>query len=649
MLQHFDMGPWLAGGLTAVLLATGTSADAGQVIVSELMYNPPAGDEYEFIELANIGNTSATLSGARFSEGISYTFGATVLLPGELIVVARDPAAFTSAYGTDGIRLAPGSYSGKLDNAGEQITLVDALDQPIAAFKYDDGGSWPSRPDGLGSSLEVAVPGGNPDEPDTWTASRRIGGSPGLLQSPTPPPVVINEVLPHTDPPYEDAIELFNTGNDPVDLGGWYLSDSTEEPAKYRIPAGTTIAPLGYAVFYELQFNTNNTLVPFALSSPHGDEVVLTTSDAHGNPAEFVDTVSFGPSLNGLPFGRWPNGTGELTTLTRQTLGTDINAWDPAVVIIYFRLGQGAANAAPRVGPIVITEIMYHPPEGGDEYLQLANIADTPTPLFDPLNPTNLWQLVNGVQFTFPANTTLEAGERILLTGIDPGLFRILHGTPAETRIFGPWTGNLDNAGEAIEIAQPDAPQTLPPEVGFVPYVVVERVRYDNHAPWPTAPDGEGDSLVRLVPDAYGNDPTNWAASSALPGIDTDSDGMPDAWEEAHSLNPDDAGDALLDADSDGATNLDEYRADTDPRDPASRLAILSLTVNESSQAVAIRFHAAEGRAYRIDSRIHLQTGGWELLEAVSAGAAREVLVTDSPPEGAARFYRLVLVSVPSP
>lgn len=52
--------------------------------------------------------------------------------------------------------------------------------------------------------------------------------------------------------------------------------------------------------------------------------------------------------------------------------------------------------------------------------------------------------------------------------------------------------------------------------------------------------------------------------------VDADGDGMPDDWEKRYGLNPDDAGDANLDKDGDGFTNLEEYQAGTDPTNAKS-------------------------------------------------------------------------------
>ena len=54
-------------------------------------------------------------------------------------------------------------------------------------------------------------------------------------------------------------------------------------------------------------------------------------------------------------------------------------------------------------------------------------------------------------------------------------------------------------------------------------------------------------------------------AAGAVASADTDNDGMPDDWERANGLNPDDASDGPADADGDGYTNLEEYLNRTNP------------------------------------------------------------------------------------
>lgn len=122
-------------------------------------------------------------------------------------------------------------------------------------------------------------------------------------------------------------------------------------------------------------------------------------------------------------------------------------------------------------------------------------------------------------------------------------------------------------------------------------------------------------------------------------GIDTDGDGMPDAWENMHDLNPL-IPDAQRDLDGDGLTNLQEYLAGTDPRSAQSRLRLNE--VARVGKDTVIRFSAVTGRSYTIQYQDALGGSGWQTLTTVSPGLSdRAVETTDTAPTSATRFYRL--------
>jgi hypothetical protein len=72
--------------------------------------------------------------------------------------------------------------------------------------------------------------------------------------------------------------------------------------------------------------------------------------------------------------------------------------------------------------------------------------------------------------------------------------------------------------------------------------------------------DPDNDGLPNLQEYQHGTDPNN---------PDTDSDGMPDGWEVTYGLNPN-ANDASSDKDNDGFSNLQEYQSGSNPADPTS-------------------------------------------------------------------------------
>ena len=147
-----------------------------QLRITEIMYNPPDGDDYEFLELQNGSDQPFDLSGMSLT-GIRFTFPAqTSLAPGETLVLVRNPAAFQKRYPSvtfDGV------YTGQLSNKGEKITVSDPSGRIFLSLNYDDENNWPISPDGRGDSLVFVDLGEDLDDPLSWKASETIYGSPG--------------------------------------------------------------------------------------------------------------------------------------------------------------------------------------------------------------------------------------------------------------------------------------------------------------------------------------------------------------------------------------------------------------------------------------------------------------------------------------
>lgn len=465
-----------------------TQQDFSPLAITEIMFNPIGGDDFEFIEFKNRGANALDLSGLTFDSGLTFTFpGGSLLAPGAFFVIARNPAQFATRYPGVTVR---GTFTGNLSNGGEQLSVAHALGTPIFSLTYGDHAPWPVAADGNGFSL-VPLNFTDPSNAANWRASANINGSPGADDPAVSiPRVLVNEVL--TNGAGVDFIELHNPNAAAVNIGGWFLSDDPGTPKKYAIPAGTTIPAGGYVVFTEAHFNPfpgvgNN----FNLGAD-GDEVYL-CSGSGGNLTGYSHGFQYGAAAPNVTFGRHVNSVGD------EQFPAQISSTSSAV------------NSGPRVGPVVINEIQYHPEPGYDEFIELKNITASPVQLFDPSVPANTWRL-GGLNYSLPAGLSIPADGYLLLVGIEPAVFRAKYGVPAAVPIVGPYPGVLQDSGERLQLQRPGVPATS------VPYITVDEVRYNDKAPWPTAADGLGPSLQRTTSTVYANDPANWFASGPTPG-----------------------------------------------------------------------------------------------------------------------------------
>ena len=481
---------------------TGGSFDSNQLIVSEIHYNPlpdgaTDGDEYEFLELRNVGGTTLDLGGLNFSNGITFAFTpGTTLAPNAHFLLVRNAAKFAERYPAFTPR---GVYTGRLDNSGERLTLLTASGSTVFDFSFDDVSPWPLTADGLGSSLVPVVPTLNPTpgDPASWRGSSGIGGSPGADDPALGiPGIIINEVLTNSTLPLTDSIELYNPTASPVAITDWWLSDDSTVPKKYRIPA-TTIPAGSYVSFTEAQFNPTPGLGTSFSFSSNGEQACLFSGDASGNLTGYARFFTYQAADENVSFGRHVNSVGE-ESFPAQSART-----------------PGAGNAGPQIGPLVINEIQYFPAVGLDEYVEIRNVSASAVNLWDPANPTNTWKLT-GLDFVFPANTTIPAGGYALIVGLSPSAFRTKYAIPASVQIFAT-AGILNNSGQRLTLEKP-APPYVNGAQTVVPFVIVDSVRYSSVAPWQSGAAGGGSSLQRSSGSSFADDPANWGTGGLTPG-----------------------------------------------------------------------------------------------------------------------------------
>lgn len=229
-----------------------------------------------------------------------------------------------------------------LNNAGGTITLTAPDGSSVVdTYTYPEMGvdqSWGRSSDGGVNSIVFNVP------------TPRVSNQIMIIE---PDLVYINEVLTinvadtvDNYQEHEDWFEIYNPGNAPVSLVGYYFSDNPENPMKWQVPAtfpdSVTVPAQGWLLFWadedgiqgvrHASFRLNNNLEELSMYSPDGFSVVDhiewtgmdadtslgRASDGSPNWIYFIGTTPeysnnsgeigiFGPAVEKGLFSLWPN------------------------------------------------------------------------------------------------------------------------------------------------------------------------------------------------------------------------------------------------------------------------------------------------------------------------------------------------------
>jgi PKD repeat protein len=239
---------------------------------------------------------------------------------------------------------------------------------------------------------------------------------------------------------------------------------------------------------------TSHDITWVAQNTGENVKIELTSNASAGNPT-WTTLVASVPAANGTWTWLIPSG---------QTLSEDsqVRVSDTGDDNVFGLSGIFSVIEPIVIPQLVISEIMYNPPESGTdslEFIEIYNADDISVDLEG-------FYFSEGVEFTFPAYT-LNPGSYFLIA-VDSVIFENFFGMPAWQ-----FNGGLGNNGERI---------TLNNNFGML----VDSVNYDDVAPWPESPDGNGPSLSLCDPGLDNGLGENWSAAIEFVGYNANNDSV---------------------------------------------------------------------------------------------------------------------------
>ncbi|MCD4771950.1 MAG: lamin tail domain-containing protein [Bacteroidales bacterium] len=407
------------------------------IIVNEIMYNSPGYDE-EWIELYNNSGAAVSLENWKIKDNSASN--PPIIIPAGYSI---DSAGyFTISIATDGNFPFTPDFDGTgffaLNNGGDDVRVYNPDGILLDIVSYDDSSPWPTTPDGNGPTLALIDPSFDNSLPDSWLASAQDGGTPGAVNFPTE----ITVLTPEVGDQWEQG-----TAND----------------------------------------------ITWSIANCYGDvRIELTLNASSGTPV-WTELVASVPAQQeswtwNIPFSQPVSADCKIRIADNgSSIFDDSGIFSIIETVI--------------IPDIVITEIMYNPPESGDDTIEFIELYNNDA---SAVNLENYY-FSDGVEFTFPSCEILP-GEYVLVS-INSVAMLNTFGIDAYQ-----WTnGGLANGGELIQLVN---------GIG----TFVDSVNYDNNVPWPTICDGSGPSLTLCDPDSDNALVENWSASINFAAVNANGD-----------------------------------------------------------------------------------------------------------------------------
>jgi len=201
-----------------------------------------------------------------------------------------------------------GSYFGNMDNLID-VKVQDEFKNEYIFSHWESKSGNDISPTDMDKDIRYRL-----SMPDTLIAHFKVFDDSNTSTS----NIVINEFMASNqntaadqDGDFDDWIELYNKGNEDVDISGFYLSDDVQNLAKYEIPNNTILASDEYLIIWADEDGSQDDYHANFKLSRSGETIFLLDSDT-----TIIDRITYVNQEIDVSNARKPNGTGGFKTGT---------------------------------------------------------------------------------------------------------------------------------------------------------------------------------------------------------------------------------------------------------------------------------------------------------------------------------------------